>query len=102
LGGRLAGTQAALFFAKTVSKKYGNNTFYVWSSVGCLLSGLGRRLEQHFGGFFHQIRSASANRKKGFYTSRLPKDEDILKEFLYKAVKNFKLFFENSIQNLKI
>ncbi len=34
-------------------------------------------LAQHFGGFFSSNKSAPANRKRGFYTSRPPKNEEI-------------------------
>jgi hypothetical protein len=45
--------------------------------IHCCANGLGRRLAQHFDGFFHQIKGHQPNRKKGFYKGRLPKNEDI-------------------------
>jgi hypothetical protein len=53
----------------------------------------------------------AANRKKGFYTSRLPKNEkirlifaykEIVSVFLYQAAKNFVLFSKFQDQNEKI
>jgi hypothetical protein len=32
---------------------------------------------EHFGGFFHQIKGAPANRKTGFYTNRVPKKQEV-------------------------
>jgi hypothetical protein len=40
-------------------------------------NGLGRRLAQHFDGFFSSKKGHQPNRKKGFYTGRLPKSEEI-------------------------
>jgi hypothetical protein len=59
---------------------------------------------QHLGGFFHQIftsLSAPANRKKGFYTNRVPKKQE-LEAFIYIAAQNFELFSNIQNQNLKI
>jgi hypothetical protein len=55
------------------------NTFYVWRAVWCLPNELERRLEQPFGGIVHEIK---AKRKNGFYTSRLPKNEEIKNIFV--------------------
>jgi hypothetical protein len=47
------------------------------------LNGLGRRAAQHFGGFLHQMKGRQkVDRKKGFYTSRLPKNERIRGNFV--------------------
>jgi hypothetical protein len=49
---------------------------------------------------FPSNKSVSANREKGFYTSRLPKNEEILSIFyLYLAAQNFKLFSKILNQN---
>ncbi len=42
---------------------------------------------------FSSNKSAPANRKKGFYASRLPKNEEI-RRMLYEAPKNFELFIK--------
>jgi hypothetical protein len=77
------------FSSRPVSKKCRNYTFYVWRAVWCLPTGLGRWLAQNFGGFlFSSKKSAPANRKKGFYTSRLPKNDEIRGIFV-EAAKNF-------------
>jgi hypothetical protein len=52
---------------------------------------------QHFGGF-PSNKSGPANRKKGFYTSRLPKNEGIL----VLADQNFEIFSNIEDQNKKI
>ncbi len=49
------------------------------------------KIVQHFGGFFSSNKSVPANRKKGFYTSRLPKNEET-EGILYLAAQNYKLF----------
>jgi hypothetical protein len=46
---------------------------------------------QDFGGFFHPIKSVLANRKKGFYTSRLPQNEAIGGIFVFSG-SELKLF----------
>jgi hypothetical protein len=46
---------------------------------------------QHFGGFFQQIKSAPANRKKGFYTDRDPNQQEV-GFFLYEAAQNLQTF----------
>ncbi len=57
-----------------------------------LPNGLERRLAPHFGGFFSSNKSAPANRKKEFYISRLPKNEESREIYLYEAAKIFELF----------
>jgi hypothetical protein len=68
----------------------------------CQTGGLGRRLAQHFCGFFSSSKSAPANRKKAFYTSRLPKNEESRGIYVYEAAKNFELFLKIQNQSLKI
>jgi hypothetical protein len=51
---------------------------------------------------FSSNESAPANRKKGFYTSLLPKNEEIGKAFLYLAAQNFELFSKIQDQNKKL
>ncbi len=60
------------------------------------------RIAQHFGGFFSSSKSSPSNRKKAFYTSRLPKNEESRGIYVYEAAKNFELFLKIQNQNLKI
>ncbi len=76
-GRRAVCTQTALFFIKPVSKNCGNFTFFVWRAVWCLPNGHEIRVVQRFGWFFSSNKSVPANRKKGFFGSRLPKNEEI-------------------------
>ncbi len=72
---------------------------YVWRAVWCLSNGRGIRVAKHFSDFFHKVKP---NRKKGFYTSLLPKNEKIGGIFLCLAAQNFKLFSKIKHLNLKI
>jgi hypothetical protein len=53
--------------------------------VWCLKKGFGRRFPQHLGGFFSPNVTAPVYRKKGFYTSCLPKNEEIGEIFVLKS-----------------
>jgi hypothetical protein len=55
------------------------------------------QIVQHFGGFFSSNKSAPANRKKGFYTNRVPKKQEV--GGFHLAAQNFKLFSNIKIQN---
>jgi hypothetical protein len=72
---------------------------YVWRAVWCLSNGCGIRVAQHFSDFFHKVKP---NRKKGFYTSRLPKNEKIGGIFVFSGSELFKLFSKIKNLNLKI
>jgi hypothetical protein len=94
--------QTAIFFNKPVSKKCGDYTVLIHL---CLESSLvSPKRVQNTGcavlcGFFHQQKTVPANRKKGFYTSRLQKNEKTGGIF-YLAAQNFKQFQE--IKNLSL
>ena len=47
------------------------------------------KIEQHFGGFFHQNKSAPANRKTGCYANHDPNNGDT---FLHEVAQNFEVF----------
>jgi hypothetical protein len=50
---------------------------------------------------FSSNKSVPANRKKGFYISRLPKNGEIGGIFVFRGSENFKLFSKITDQNLK-
>jgi hypothetical protein len=60
---------------------------------------LGRRLPQHCGGFFHQIKVRQQIGRKGSIQAACLR-QTRLESFLYYAAKNFELFLK--IQNAKL
>ncbi len=72
-----------LFLQTGLQKMQGVYTCFVWRAVWYLPYWLRRRLGQHFGGFFLSNKRAPANRKRGFYTCRLTKNEEIRGIFVW-------------------
>jgi hypothetical protein len=79
-GRRFACVLANLFSKKPVSKKCGNYTFFVWRGFDVCKAGLPTV------DFFIKKRTP-ANRKSGFYTSMLPKNEEIREIFVLSSKK---------------
>jgi hypothetical protein len=50
-------------------------------------NGCGIEVAQNFGGFFHQIKQGLRIGKKELYKSRLPKNEEIRRIFVYSSIE---------------
>jgi hypothetical protein len=91
-------TNRHLFLQTGLKKNVGTIHFTFGGRLGVSQTGADNRLRSNLTDFFISNISALENRKKGFYASRLPNNEEITVDgFLYEAAKKL-----NSFQNIKI
>ncbi len=96
-GRRVVCAHTAIFSAKPVPKNAGTIHFVFRGWFG---ADNGLRNEHYFGRFFSSNKSEPTKRKKGFYTSRLPKNEEIRWIFVWSS-KELWTLFKIQDQNLK-